>query len=219
MAAIVANAGESEFSAGFAGELIRLFTLRRDVRHFRTDALPVGLIEELLGVACLSPSVGYSQPWRFVIVESARARGAVRASFVAANAAAAAGYEAERSADYARLKLAGLDDAPCHVAVFAEPDPATGHGLGRQTMPETVAYSVVMAIHTLWLAARAAGVGVGWVSILDPQAVCAALDVPEQWRLIGYLCIGYPQERHETPELERRGWERAQPVEAVICRR
>ena len=216
---IVAGRGESEFSEGFDAELIRLFTMRRDVRHFRRDALPPGMIERLIGVACLAPSVGYSQPWRFVIVETPERRALVRESFMRCNARAAGTYDEARAADYVRLKLAGLDDAPCQMAVFAEPDPSTGHGLGRQTMPETIDYSVVMAIHTLWLAARAEGVGLGWVSILDPVAVADALDVPAAWRLIGYLCIGYPQDRHETPELERRGWERARPAAAAICRR
>ena len=122
-----------------------------------------------------------------------------------------------RAAAYARLKLAGLEEAPSHLAVFAEPDPAQGSGLGRRTMPETVAYSAVMAVHTLWLAARAAGVGLGWVSILDPAQVQAALDVPAEWAFIGYLCLGYPAAEDDAPELEREGWETRR--EAVVLRR
>src|SRR3546814_3845983 len=109
---------------------------------------------------------------------------------------------ADRASLYANLKLAGLDEAPCHLAVFAEREPAQGHGLGRHTMPETVAYSAVMAAHTLWLAARATGLGLGWVSILDPATVTTALDVPSSWIFIGYFCIGYPQAEDETPELQ-----------------
>ena len=81
------------------------------------------------------------------------------------------------------------------------------HGLGRKTMPETLDYSVVAAVHTFWLCARAANLGVGWVSILDPAQVCRALEVPPAWKLIAYLCVGFPQEEHLDPELERHDWQ------------
>jgi 5,6-dimethylbenzimidazole synthase len=107
------------------------------------------------------------------------------------------------------LKLAGLKEAPEHLAVFVEPSPEQGRGLGRATMPESVAYSVVAAIQNLWLAARAEGVGVGWVSILRPEQIATLLDVPQGWQLVAYLCIGWPQvEDDEVPELEQVGWER-----------
>ena len=108
---------------------------------------------------------------------------------------------------YARLKLEGLTLAPVHLAVCADEGTATGHRLGRATMPETLRYSVVAAVQTFWLAARAEGLGVGWVSILDPAAVCRELDLPSDWTLVAYLCIGWPQEEHDDPELERHGWE------------
>lgn len=202
------------FDDGFRRQLAALFRWRRDVRRFRTTPLPGGLLERLLEVANHAPSVGLSQPWRFVAVDSAACRAAIRANFASSNAAAA---PAGRAAHYARLKLAGLDEAPCHLAVFAEPDPAQGHGLGRRTMPETSAYSAVLAVHTLWLAARAEGIGMGWVSILDPAAVAAALDVPGHWTLIGYFCLGFPEAEDDTPELEREGWERRRP--AALLRR
>jgi 5,6-dimethylbenzimidazole synthase len=149
-----------------------------------------------------------------VTVEAPARRAAMRANFAACNAAALARQGSDRAARYAALKLAGLDEAPCHLAVFTEPDPAQGHGLGRATMPETIAYSAVLAIHTLWLAARAQGLGLGWVSILDPQAVIAALDVPADWHFIGYFCLGVAATEHDTPELERTGWEQRR---AVVC--
>ncbi len=203
------------FSPIFQDELSHLLHWRRDVRHFRPDPLPDGLLLHLLELAHTAPSVGLSQPWRFVTVDDAHRRAAIRASFVACNAAAALGQPAE----YARLKLAGLDEAPCHLAVFADPDPAQGRGLGRETMPEMAAYSAVIAVHTLWLAARAAGIGLGWVSILDPAAVAAALEVPPGWRFIGHLCLGYPQDVAGSPELERAGWEHRRPLEAHLLRR
>ena len=207
------------FDAAFRAQLLELFRWRRDVRHFRPDPVPPGVLDQLLDVACLAPSVGLSQPWRFVMVDDAARRTAVRASFECCNTAALAGQGADRAGLYARLKLAGLAEAPCHLAVFAEPDPVQGHGLGRQTMPQTTAYSAVMAVHTLWLAARAAGLGLGWVSILDPAAVAAILDVPPDWIFIGYFCLGTPQAEADAPELEREGWEHRRPAAAVRLQR
>lgn len=181
------------------------------MRHFRPDPVQAAVLDDLLAVACLAPSVGLSQPWRFVTVEDHGRRAAVRANFLDCNAQAlsrqALTGQAGRAGEYARLKLAGLDEAPCHLAVFAEPDPEQGGGLGRQTMPETTAYSAVLAIHTLWLAARAEGLGLGWVSILDPPALTRALEVPAAWQFIAYLCLGTPATDEHTPELERAGWE------------
>lgn len=208
-----------DFDAAFRGGLRDLFRWRRDVRHFRPDPVPEAVLDRLLEIACLAPSVGLSQPWRFVTVDDPARRAAVRANFLACNEAALAAQPTERAALYARLKLAGLDEAPCHLAVFAETAPSQGHGLGRLTMPETTAYSAVMAVHTLWLAARAEGLGLGWVSILDPATVAAALDVPADWRFIGYFCIGTPDSVSDTPELEREGWERRRCVEEMRLRR
>jgi 5,6-dimethylbenzimidazole synthase len=196
-----------DFDAAFRAKLNALFRWRRDVRHFAATPVPPALLDALLQEASLAPSVGLSQPWRLVTVDDPARRAAVRANFGICNARALTSQQGERAATYARLKLAGLDEAPCHLAVFAEPDPDQGHGLGRATMPETTAYSAVMAVHTLWLAARAEGLGLGWVSILDPAVVAAALDVPADWIFIGYFCIGKPLAEDDAPELERSGWE------------
>ena len=198
---------DGRFDEEFIGGLDELLRWRRDIRQFRTEPLPEGLFEEILASAELSPSVGNSQPWRWVRVDSPEPRAAVAASFARANADALAGYSGERAHTYASLKLSGLDDAPVQLAVFCDPDPEQGGGLGRRTMPQTLEYSVVTAITALWLAARARGVGVGWVSILDAAEVTAALDVPEHWTLVAYLCIGYPATLESTPELERLGWQ------------
>ncbi len=205
------------FDDHFRGELAALFRLRRDVRRFRTDPVPSPVLDALLQESSFAPSVGLSQPWRFVTVDEPGRRAAVRASFTTCNEAALASQPDGRAGLYARLKLAGLDDAPCHLAVCVDPGPAQGHGLGRLTMPETVAYSAVLAIHTLWLAARARGLGLGWVSILDPDAVLAALDLPAEWRLVAYLCLGLPEEEGDVPELERAGWEQRGPT--LVLRR
>ena len=208
-----------DFDAAFRARLHDLFVWRRDVRRFRTDPLPTGTLERLIATACLSPSVGLSQPWRFVPVDDPARRTAVAASFQAANAAALAAQDDDHSGLYARLKLAGLAEAPVQFALFADRATAQGHGLGRLTMPETAEYSAVAALVTLWLAARAEGIGLGWVSILDPAAVAAALDVPADWRFVGYFCLGYPAAEDDAPELARAGWENRRPAEAFILRR
>jgi 5,6-dimethylbenzimidazole synthase len=201
------SADGGTFDENFSNELMRLFTWRRDVRRFRRDSIDRALIDACLAAAELAPSVGNSQPWRWVEVQSPAARVAVRDSFALCNAEALNGYTGERAQLYAGLKLAGLDAAPVQLAVFCDRGTDQGDGLGRQTMPEMLDYSTVTAVHTLWLAARARGLGVGWVSILDPVAVQAALSVPESWRLVAYLCLGWPEEEHRDPELERHGWQ------------
>ena len=211
---------QPEFDDAFRARLRELLTWRRDVRRFRRDALQRGTLERLIELACLAPSVGLSQPWRFVIVDTPACRAAIRANFETCNAKALAAQSGQRAAGYARLKLAGLDDAPGHLAVFADPATTRGHGLGRHTMPEMIEYSAVTAVHTIWLAARAEGIGMGWISILDPAAVAATLDIPATWTFIGYLCLGFPESEDDIPDLERAGWERRYPASSrVVLRR
>jgi 5,6-dimethylbenzimidazole synthase len=196
------------FDEAFAAKLGELLAWRRDVRRFRTDTLPEALLEKLLALMQLSPSVGHSQPWRWVRLRDLKQRAAVQASFAACNAAALADYEGEQARLYASLKLEGLREAPEQFAVFCDHGTLQGHGLGRRTMPEMLDYSVVAAITQFWLAARAHGVGVGWVSILDPDAVRRIVEAPPEWKLVGYLCVGFPVEEHDVPELVRAGWEK-----------
>ena len=208
--------GPPRFDQAFQAQLASLFEWRRDVRRFRTDPLPPGQLEELLHIADGAPSVGLSQPWRFVTVDEPWRRAAIRENFARCNAAALDAQDQGRATLYAKLKLAGLERAPVQLAVCVDPAPAQGHGLGRATQPETAAYSAVLAVHTLWLAARARNVGVGWVSILDPAQALAALEVPATWRLIAYLCIGYPETPSRTPELEQAGWETRSPPAVTV---
>ncbi|MGE3907444.1 MAG: 5,6-dimethylbenzimidazole synthase [Reyranellaceae bacterium] len=195
------------FGADFIARFRDLVRWRRDVRRFRPDPVPAALIDRLLDIAALSPSVGNAQPWRFVAVESAERRARIVADFEAANRDAAARYADAQADLYRQLKLEGLRLAPVQLAVFSDEATGQGAGLGRQTMPETLSYSVVGAIQTLWLAARAEGLGMGWVSILHPDAMNELLDVPQDWRFIAYLCLGWPAEEHLDPELERAGWQ------------
>jgi 5,6-dimethylbenzimidazole synthase len=203
------------FDASFRQSLAKLLAWRRDVRRFLTDPVDPAAIDELLDLACLAPSVGNSQPWRFVSVESPERRAEIRANFEDCNAKALGGYAGEKAAIYAGLKLSGLAEAPVELAVFADEETEAGAGLGRQTMPETLRYSAVLAVHTFWLAARAQGLGVGWVSILDPARVSGTLETPAGWSLVAYLCLGYPVEEHVDPELQRFGWQ----ARDAACRR
>ncbi|WP_392530586.1 5,6-dimethylbenzimidazole synthase [Nostoc sp. C117] len=190
-------------------EVLRLLLLwRRDVRRFLKNPISNELLLNLIEIANFSPSVGNSQPWRWVNVNDNKNREKIRTNFRKCNEQALAGYSGERASLYANLKLEGLDAAPVQLAVFADVETEQGANLGKLTMPETLNYSVVMAIHTLWLAARASGLGVGWVSIIDPQAVKKDLSINDTWELIAYLCIGYPVEEHDIPELERSGWQK-----------
>ena len=128
-------------------------------------------------------------------------------------------YAGERAERYAALKLEGLRTAPVQFAVFSDQAVLEGHRLGRLTMPETLEYSVVTAVSSFWLAARAHGLGVGCVSILDPEAVRDTLDCPAAWRLVAYLCVGWPVENHLDPELVRNGWQtRTDPARFVVRR-
>jgi len=203
--------GPPTFDHAFIQTLDTLFAWRRDVRRFRPDAVDQDSLRACLAAAHRAPSVGNSRPWRFVRVSDSTRRSAIAHDFARCNEAAAEGYDAARAARYRALKLAGLTEAPEHLAVFCDDATETGLGLGRASMPETLAYSVVGAVQCFWLAARARGLGVGWVSILEPARVTGILAVPETWRLVAYLCVGHPVEEHRDPELERHGWQAEDP--------
>ena len=195
------------FSQLFRSEFSDLIRWRRDVRRFRTNQVDEAIVTDCLELANLAPSVGLSQPWRFIELIDPDRRQRVIASFEKCNHEAMKDYEGEDRAKYARLKLAGLKEAPVHLAVFADPTTSKGRALGRRTMPEMLNYSVVTAVHTFWLAARSHGLGVGWVSILDPDEIASICNAPAEWSLIAYLCVGWPQEQTDQPELESAGWE------------
>lgn len=205
-----------EFDTNFRARLSDLLTWRRDVRHFCDRPLPDGLIDELLATACLAPSVGNSQPWRFVRIQSPALRASLADCVDLEKTRSAEIYSGDARRDYDALKLHGLREAPEILAIFCDMSVAEGRGLGRQTMPETLNHSVILAIHTLWLAARAHGVGVGWVSLIEPFAVRAMLNVPDSWNFTALLCLGWPQTTADIPELEQRGWQVRNPANTMI---
>ncbi|SFN92802.1 cob(II)yrinic acid a,c-diamide reductase [Roseovarius lutimaris] len=200
----------SGFSQDFQNDLLDLMRWRRDVRRFRRDPVDEALLQECLATFQLAPSVGLSEPWRVIRLASDTARAAALANFRAANQRALDGYSGEKASLYSGLKLSGMQEAPVQLAVYCDDSTAKGAGLGAGTMPETRRYSVVGAITHFWLAARARGLGVGWVSILDPAQLGRDLAVPEEWSLVAYLCVGWPETDNDTPELELVGWEARQ---------
>lgn len=203
-----------EFSPDFRSELHDLMRWRRDVRHFKTDPVPVELLRDCLDTFRLAPSVGLSEPWRIVRVTSPESRARAVENYRTANRAALEGYDGDRAELYANLKLSGMREAPEQLAIFCDDETPKGKGLGARTMPETRRYSVVSAIMNFWLTTRTHGLGVGWVSILDPDQLRRDLDVPDNWSLVAYLCVGWPQEDTLTPELETVGWELRDPKNA-----
>lgn len=195
------------FDEDFRSQLLTLMAWRRDVRRFRTDPVDEAVLMRCLDTFRLAPSVGLSEPWRIIRVQSDSARAKALENYKAANAQALAGYDGDQAASYSRLKLSGMAEAPEHLAIFCDDGTAQGHGLGAATMPEMRRYSVVGAVTLMWLAARSEGLGMGWVSILDPDRMCRDLDVPAGWSLVAYMCVGWPEDSADTPELERAGWE------------
>jgi 5,6-dimethylbenzimidazole synthase len=180
---------------------------RRDVRHFRPDPVPTADLDALRAAMDAAPSVGNARPWRVIRVRDSALRARVREEFEACNARAARGYAGAARGDYEALKLAGLEQAPEQLAVFTETAPEAGRGLGRQTMPQTLEQSTAMALHGMWLTARARNLGIGMVSILEPGRLEHLFEVPETWRFSAYLCIGTPAFVDDTPLLHRAGWQ------------
>lgn len=197
--------------------IYRAIRERRDVRSgFLPDPLPQGLLLRLLNSAHQAPSVGLMQPWRFIVVRSTTIREQVFAAFQDASCAEHKTYTGERVELYSRLTLQGILTAPINLAVVCDCESLRGHSLGRHTMPETAVYSAVCAIQNLWLSARAEGVGLGWVSIIDPERVKAILNIPSSKALVGYFCMGFVENFADEPELERAGWEKRLRLEDVL---
>jgi 5,6-dimethylbenzimidazole synthase len=201
-------------------EKAAVYRVIRERRDVRTGYLPAPVddqvIQRLVSAAHHAPSVGFMQPWRFIVIRDMSVRKAVHANFLRANAAALTSYTGDRRELYGRLRLEGLLEAPQHLCVLCDSSTARGHRLGRNSMPETSAYSVVCAIQNLWLAARAEGIGVGWVSILDPAAMKDLLRIPLHIEVIAYLCLGYVEGFAEKPDLERHGWEQRVDAAALV---
>jgi 5,6-dimethylbenzimidazole synthase len=179
---------------------------RRDVRQFKPDPISPNLLGKILHAAHHAGSVGFMQPWNFIVIDDPAIKDKVFKNFVEANNRASKKYKDEREKLYSSLKLEGIKDAPINICITCDGDRMGPNVLGRDSIPETDLFSTCCAIQNLWLAARAEGVGVGWVSILSVKQLKADLNIPDSVFLVAYLCVGYTEQFHEKPLLEKVGW-------------
>ncbi|WP_254764565.1 5,6-dimethylbenzimidazole synthase [Natrinema marinum] len=190
---------------------------RRDIRRFRDEPIPDDVLERIIDAAHHAPSVGFSQPWDLVVIENEGTKAEIAAIAERAIAAAREGYEEPRRSEFADLKLEGIRDAPVNICVTCDPTRGAPHVLGRSSMKRTDVYSTCLAVQNLWLAARAEGVGVGWVSVLYPYEVQEVLGVPPHVNPVAYLCVGYPADGFpDEPVLQREGWRDRLEVETLV---
>lgn len=189
---------------------------RRDVRgnHFLNTPIPQQAVDTILQAALEAPSVGFSQPWEFVLIRDQKTKQAVKETFSEETAYAATQFTDQKQKEYIKLKLEGILESPLNIAVFYTPK--DGPVLGQTSMPDMGKYSVVCAIQNMWLMARSLNIGMGWVSILDPQKVKQVLKAPEKNELIGYLCFGYTDMFYNQPELELKKWDRKKLQKEVV---
>lgn len=190
---------------------------RRDVRrNFLPTPIPAAVMMRLLTAAHHAGSVGFMQPWDFVVIRSRATKRAVKELFVNANTSASVRYSGAKGALYRRLKLEGIDEAPINLCITCSRRRGGPHVLGRSTVRATDLYSTCCAVQNLWLAARAEGIGVGWVSILDHEKLKRVIGVPKSVTVLAYLCLGYVSKFEEQPDLEIAGWRSRIPVGRLI---
>jgi 5,6-dimethylbenzimidazole synthase len=206
-----------EFTEAEKTGLYKAIYERRDVRdRFLPTPIPEAVLHKLLDAAHHAGSVGFMQPWSFIVIRSTEVKGAVKALFDRANRDAKEVFEGERRELYSKLKLEGIREAPINLCITCDPTRNGPHVLGRNTIRETDVFSTCCAIQNLWLAARAEGVGVGWVSIIDPAELRALLQIPSPVSLVAYLCLGYVSEFLPRPQLETSGWLPRIPLEDLV---
>jgi 5,6-dimethylbenzimidazole synthase len=208
----------SKFTQENIETLEQIILARRDVRGNRFINTPVAqeTIDKILFAGVNAPSVGFSQPWEFVVIKDLAIRNKIRESFFEENEKAKQLFEEKKADAYTQLKLEGIIESALNMAVFYKPNEHPV--LGQTSMKEAGVYSVVCAIQNMWLMARALNIGLGWVSILDPNKIKAILNAPEDRQLIGYLCLGHVDKFYENPELERLKWEKRKNIQDVVIK-
>ncbi len=207
----------NHFSDAERHGLYRAIRERRDVRsQFLPDSIPPEVLARLLEAAHHAPSVGFMQPWDFIVIDSVEVREAVKESFEQENQKAAENYAGEQAVLYQRLKLEGIIESPINLCITCDRSRGGPHVLGRNTILETDLFSVCLAVQNLWLAARAEGIGVGWVSIMDQRQLAEKLKLPAGVYPVAYLCLGYVSEFLSRPELEAEGWRSRLPLHQLV---
>jgi 5,6-dimethylbenzimidazole synthase len=208
---------DAGFSAGERDAVYKCIFNRRDVRgQFLPDPIPDEVLARILNAAHHAPSVGFMQPWDFVVVRDAAVKQSVRDAFQAANLEAADMFEDEKQKTYRRLKLEGIVEAPIGICITCDRSRTGPVVLGRTHQAEMDLYSAVCAVQNLWLAARVENIGVGWVSIIRPDDLRSALGIPPSIQIIAYLCVGYVAHFYQKPELETAGWLPRMPLSEVV---
>lgn len=211
------TASDDSFTESERHGLYRAIYERRDVRsQFLSDPIPADVLARLLQAAHHAPSVGFMQPWDFIVIESREVRASILTLFEQANEKAAERFTGERKNLYKGLKLQGILESPLNLCITCDRSRGGPHVLGRDSIMETDLFSTCLAVQNLWLAARAEGVGVGWVSVLDQTQLSAALNLPEHVYPVAYLCLGYVSEFLDQPELEAKGWRSRLPLSELV---
>ncbi|MFQ3245787.1 MAG: 5,6-dimethylbenzimidazole synthase [Arenicella sp.] len=205
-----------QFSVDDQRLLEQIMMLRRDVRgnHFNDRAISESDINKILHAGSLAPSVGFSQPWEFVVIRNKSIKQAIADNFKRENGKAAELFEDQKHDQYVKLKLEGILETPINIAVFYRPSPEPV--LGQTSMVEMGEYSVVCAIQNMWLMARAMNIGIGWVSILDANSVKETLNAPQENKLVAYLCVGHVDTFLDKPELETLSWKQRKSTDSSI---
>ncbi|TVL93130.1 nicotinate-nucleotide--dimethylbenzimidazole phosphoribosyltransferase [Streptomyces sp. SAJ15] len=204
--------GEAERAA-----VHRVIRERRDIRNgFRNDPIPHEVLLRVLEAAHTAPSVGHSQPWDFVVIRSAETRRAMHELAMRQREAYAKSLPKARAKQFKELKIEAILDTPVNIVVTADPTRGGRHTLGRHTQPQMAPYSSALAVENLWLAARAEGLGVGWVSFFDEREMVRELGLPEHLEVVAYLCVGYVDEFPDEPELMQAGWSKRRPLSWVV---
>ncbi|WP_176482258.1 5,6-dimethylbenzimidazole synthase, partial [Streptomyces albidoflavus] len=197
--------------------VLRVMRERRDIRNgFRSDPIPHDVLLRVLEAAHTAPSVGHSQPWDFVVIRSADTRRAMHELAERQREAYATSLPKGRAKQFKELKIEAILDTPVNIVVTADPTRGGRHTLGRHTQPQMAPYSSALAVENLWLAARAEGLGVGWVSFFDEREMVRELGLPDHLEVVAYLCVGYVDEFPEEPELMQAGWSKRRPLSWVV---
>ncbi|MBM6549618.1 5,6-dimethylbenzimidazole synthase [Marinomonas ostreistagni] len=205
------------FSPEERATLHNIIFSRRDVRReFLPTPIPDDVIQRILSAAHHAPSVGFMQPWDFIVIKSDHTKEQIKQGFLAANEKSAKMFDEQREQHYRQLKLEGIEEAPLGICITCDRRRTGDVVLGRTIKPEMDLFSAVCAVQNLWLAARAENLGMGWVSILEDEVLYEALNIPRELDIIGYFCIGYVEQFQTTPDLERHGWQDRRPLQDAI---
>jgi len=201
----------------YHNEIYRVIASRRDVRNeFLPEPVPDAAVERLLQAAHMAPSVGFMQPWNFILIRDLQRRAQIREVFKRAHEEEAQIFEGQRRLLYNSLKLEGIVKAPLNICITCDPCRDGKTGLGRYHNPQMAIYSTVCAVQNLWLAARSENIGVGWVSIYREQELRKVLNIPEQIHIVAYLCLGFVSSFYDEPELQKKGWRNRLPLDELV---